>query len=166
MSVSLSMPTYFRASAWLYLQDGEVRAAGMTSRAPHKRAHRKRGQPPQPEPAAPRGTCSRRRAPRPPGWPSWQRCRSGGLRSPSRLQPERRRQRHAAPAQARGSRSKVCPAWTPPGPHELLPSRYRGAPCGAPISPLGNSGPWTTSCDPREPSPCTVWPGRSASPLA
>lgn len=45
ISVSLSMPTYFRASAWLYLQDRKVTAAVMTSCAPHKRVHRKQGQP-------------------------------------------------------------------------------------------------------------------------
>lgn len=53
ISVSLSMPTYFRASAWLYLQDRKVTAAVMTSHAPHKRVHSKQGQPCTPIPSRP-----------------------------------------------------------------------------------------------------------------
>lgn len=50
ISVSLSMPTYFRASAWLYLQDRKVTAAVMTSHTPHICVHSKRGQPCTPVP--------------------------------------------------------------------------------------------------------------------
>lgn len=133
ISVSLSMPTYFRASAWLYLQDRKAAAAAVASCTPHKRAHRKRGEPcTRPPPAAPRGTCNQRRAPLPPGWPSWQRSLSGGLHSPLQLQPERRHQRRAAPTQARRSRSTfVLPRHLPtPGATipELLPGRNGRSP--------------------------------------
>lgn len=79
---------------------------------------------PSSQPAAPQGTCNQRRAPLLPGWPSWQRSLSGGLHSPSQLQPERQHQRLAAPAQARRSHSTFAlpghlPGATVP---ELLPS--------------------------------------------
>lgn len=125
ISVSLSMPTYFRASAWLYLQDRKVTAAVMTSRAPQTCAQ-EAGTTlhPSSQPAAPQGTCSQRRAPLLPGWPSWQRSLSGGLHSPSQLQPERQHQRLAAPAQARRSHSTFALPGHLPGAMvpELLPS--------------------------------------------
>lgn len=65
----------------------EAKAAAMTSHAPHKPAQRV-GSALQPKVPAGQSTCSQRRAPLLPGWLSWQRYQSGGLRSPSQLQPE------------------------------------------------------------------------------